>query len=151
VGGARDGPQLYVSVPYRRHRLQSYAKFYFVPLLMFLLLVLREHTDKSVVVGLGATLVLANIALLFISNNHVLTCEEQPVLLNTITTILAAAILTQDTSSWITFDNLSVALVTINTGLTLAMLGVHLCWGAHFARRARTLIKSGDFNAIDRM
>jgi hypothetical protein len=64
-----DAPRVYISMGYERHKLQSFLKFYLVPPLMFLLLVLRQ-LEVPDILSLGATLVLANVALLFVSHNR---------------------------------------------------------------------------------
>lgn len=113
---------------------------------------MRQLDDTADILGLGATMVLANIALLFVSNNLVLTCEEQPVLLNTITTIITSVILTQPAEDFgTTFDTLSIALTAINTIMTFSMFVGHMMLGAAMSRKARGIVKSGNFEKIDRM
>ena len=152
--GTTSWDRLYLSTRFRRYMMQDLIKYYLVPTLVFVFVVVQPFADKADLISVASTLVLANIALLFVASSHVLTYREYAVLTQIICISVAAVTLSfEDAVVSVTaqagLGNLQIGLLIGDIVIELAMIVFQFARARAKNNAALEAIKQNDFTKID--
>ena len=152
--GSATWDRLYLSTRFRRYMLQDMIKYYLVPTLVFVFVVVQPFADTADLISVAATLVLANIALLFVASSHVLTYKEYAVLTQIICISAAAVTLSFEdavvsVTSQAGIGNLQIGLLVTDILIELGMIIYQFARARASNNIALEAIKRNDFAVID--
>jgi len=148
-----DGQQwdrLYVSVRFQKDYRQDLLQFYIVPFLTFIYIPIRNFEGPDDLLAVSSTLVIANVALLIVTQHKVFSFSEMAVIIQIILLLCATIILTLNSNYGAPgMDNLQRFLLYFDLAVFVITLTTH-----YFYARSRNLIiakgvKEGDFSVID--
>lgn len=140
-------PRMYISMRYGRPVFTNVLKFYMIPAAIFVLLVI-EKVEGADLLGISSTLILADIALLFVTSDVVMTFQEQAVILNIVMLLVATMIL-----QFVDFENtdfsvVAIAMVAVNLGLNFAIFLLQFLVARKEQKRVHALVTSDDFAKV---
>lgn len=149
-----DGQQwdrLNISVRFRKDYRQDILQYYIVPFLMFLYIPIRNFGSPDDLLGVSSTLVIANVALLIVTQHKVFSFAEMAVLIQIISLLLATIILAVNEEN---FTEDSIMSTTQKTLIILNIIIFALTTGGQFFyARSKNMavckaVESGDYEAL---
>lgn len=137
-------PRVYVSMRYGKPIFTNVLKFYMIPAAIFVLLVI-DRVEGADLLGISSTLILADIALLFVTSDNVMTFQEQAVIINIVMLLVATLVLRLVSFDLVDFGVVAFSMVGANVAVNVIVCLVQFFMARKEQKRVHDLVSSDDF------
>ena len=138
--------RLYISVAFKKKGVQEIVTYYIVPFLLFNYMIIGKiNYNTEALLGISSTLVIANVALLIVSQNNVFTFYEQAVLTQIVVLIIATLLLAYLNDS----ENMQSILALSNFAIFCLTLGAHSVMAKFENAKIHSHIRNGRYSELN--
>lgn len=140
-------PRVYISMRYKYSPLLDVLKFYCIPSMLFVLMVI-EKLDSGSLIKLGSALILGDIALLFVQKGNVMTYGEQTVVANTLLLISGTVMLSKSAIETALLPHVGMMMLVVVCSFNFILLVAHFCQARVHNARIVKLIEKNEFAVL---